>query len=50
MVGVSARDRSKDRGIDMAGIEWFDTPKDLAGSPDIDVFVELVGGEGGRRA
>ena len=47
VTGVSARDRSKDRGFDMSGVSWFDTPEQLAASPDIDVFVELVGGENG---
>ena len=44
---VSARDRTKDRGIDLAGINWFQDPVKLAESPDIDVFVELMGGAGG---
>jgi homoserine dehydrogenase len=44
---VSARDRTKDRGIDLTGINWFQDPVKLAESPDIDVFVELMGGAGG---
>ncbi|MCI5073917.1 homoserine dehydrogenase [Oricola sp.] len=47
VTGVSARSRNKDRGFDMTGIEWFDTPTELAASANIDVFVELVGGENG---
>ncbi len=47
VTGVSARDRNRDRGINLDGIAWFDDPVSLAGSNDIDVFVELVGGEGG---
>jgi homoserine dehydrogenase len=47
ITGVSARDKTKDRGIDVGGIEWFDTPEDLATKGDIDVFVELVGGAEG---
>lgn len=47
VTGVSSRDRTKDRGFDMTGIEWFDTPAELARSGNIDVFVELVGGEDG---
>jgi homoserine dehydrogenase len=51
IVAVSARDRSKDRGIDLSGIEWFDGPVDLAHKADIDVFVELIGGaEGAAQA
>ncbi len=44
-VGVSARSRSKARDID--GATWHDDPVALARSPDIDCFVELIGGESG---
>ncbi|MDX2265386.1 MAG: homoserine dehydrogenase [Hyphomicrobiales bacterium] len=47
VVGVSARSKSKDRGVDLSSFEWFDAPEALAASPHIDVFVELIGGEGG---
>lgn len=47
VVAVSARNRDKDRGIDLAGVTWFDDPSELARSADIDVFVELVGGAEG---
>ena len=47
IVAVTARDRMRDRGIDLAGIEWFDGPVDLAQKADIDVFVELIGGSEG---
>lgn len=46
VVAVSARNRSKNRGHDLSGLTWFDDPVALAKSPDIDVFVELMGGEG----
>ena len=45
-VAVCARDRNRDRGIDLGNAHWFDDPVELARSPGIDVFVELVGGEG----
>jgi len=44
---VSARDRRKDRGVDISSYKWFDDPVALANSDDIDVFVELIGGEEG---
>jgi homoserine dehydrogenase len=44
---VSARSRSRDRGIDISGFEWFDNPVEMASSDTIDVFVELIGGESG---
>ena len=47
VTAVSARDRSRDRGIDLSAIAWFDDPIELAKSGDIDVFVELIGGEDG---
>jgi homoserine dehydrogenase len=51
VVAVSARDRSRDRGLDLLGVAWHDDPIDLARSPDIDVFVEAIGGaEGPARA
>ncbi|MCV0396772.1 MAG: homoserine dehydrogenase [Rhizobiaceae bacterium] len=47
VAAVSARDRSRDRGVDLSAAQWFDDPVDLAKSAYIDVFVELVGGEEG---
>jgi len=46
VVAVTARDRLKKRGHDLAALDWFDDPVALAKSPGIDVFVELMGGEG----
>jgi homoserine dehydrogenase len=45
-VAVSARDRTKKRGHDLTRLRWFDDPVKLAADPQIDVFVELMGGEG----
>lgn len=45
--GVCARDRNKDRGVNLSGAEWFNDPSQLAVSDSIDVFVELIGGEDG---
>ncbi|MCF1462814.1 homoserine dehydrogenase [Agrobacterium vitis] len=44
---VSARDKTRDRGVDLAGIAWFDSPVEMAEKADIDVFVELIGGAEG---
>jgi len=46
VTAVCARDREKRRGVDLSPFAWFDDPRDLARSRDIDVFVELIGGEG----
>jgi homoserine dehydrogenase len=44
---VSARGRDKDRGIDLSSVTWMDDPVALATSTEIDVFVELIGGDEG---
>jgi homoserine dehydrogenase len=35
---VSARDRSRDRGLDLDGVAWFDDPVAMARDADIDVW------------
>jgi homoserine dehydrogenase len=47
IVVVSARDRTKDRGVDLTPYRWVDDMSELATAPDIDVVVELVGGSDG---
>ena len=47
IVAVTARDRMKDRGIDISGYRWIDDMTALATSDDVDVVVELVGGSDG---
>jgi len=47
ITAVSARTRSKDRGIDLTGVAWFDDPVELAKKADADVIVELIGGANG---
>ena len=47
ITAVSARTRGKDRGVDLTGYAWEDDPVNLARRDDVDVFVELVGGEDG---
>jgi homoserine dehydrogenase len=46
LAAVSARTRGKDRGRDLSGVAWHDDPIALARSADIDVFIELIGGDG----
>ncbi|MCK7612071.1 homoserine dehydrogenase [Roseibium sediminicola] len=47
VTAVSARDRSRDRGFDASGFEWFTDPVEMAEKADIDIFVELIGGDNG---
>ena len=44
---VSARDRIKDRGIDISRFAWVDDMNELARREDVDVVVELIGGADG---
>lgn len=44
---VSARNRSKDRGVDLGRYVWQDDPEALATSDNVDLVVELIGGESG---
>ena len=47
VTAVSARDRSRDRGVSTQGLRWYDDPVALAADPAIDVVLELIGGSGG---
>ncbi|MEM9840538.1 MAG: homoserine dehydrogenase [Pseudomonadota bacterium] len=47
VTAVSARNRSRDRGVDISDYEWFDDPVAMAADDSSDVFVELIGGEDG---
>ncbi|MCP5076404.1 MAG: homoserine dehydrogenase [Rhodobacteraceae bacterium] len=47
ITAVSARSRNKDRGVDLSGYDWEDDPVALAKRDDVDVFIELIGGEDG---
>ncbi len=44
---VSARDRRRDRGIDLRDVRWCEDPLTLAADPEIDAIVELIGGSEG---
>ncbi|MFZ4690763.1 MAG: homoserine dehydrogenase [Polymorphobacter sp.] len=47
VTAVSARDRNRDRGIDLSPYAWVDDSGELATRADVDVVVELVGGSDG---
>ena len=47
IVAVSARDRTRDRGIDLSRFEWVDDATALAQRVDVDAVVELIGGADG---
>ncbi len=47
VTAVSARSKSRPRTVDISNLAWFDDPVALAASPDVDLFVELIGGSDG---
>lgn len=47
VTAVSARDRTRDRGMDLSGLRWYDDPVALAGDANVDVVVEVIGGSDG---
>ena len=50
VVAVSSRDKGKDRGVSLDGLDWRDDARELAALPAVDVVVELIGGaEGAAR-
>ena len=47
VAAVSAHDRNRDRSLDLSSFTWYDDPVAMAGSDEIDVLVELIGGDAG---
>jgi homoserine dehydrogenase len=47
VTAVSSRDRTKDRGVPLAGLRWYEDPVALAADPGVDVVVETIGGSDG---
>lgn len=47
IVGVAARSRNRNRPVDVSAYRWFDDAATLAEDPEVDVFVELMGGSDG---
>ncbi|MBU6419887.1 MAG: homoserine dehydrogenase [Proteobacteria bacterium] len=48
VTAVSARDRNRDRGVKLDGLNWHDDAVAMARDPDVDVVVELIGGSDGK--
>ncbi|WOE74857.1 homoserine dehydrogenase [Alterisphingorhabdus coralli] len=44
---ITARDRNKDRGVDLRGYRWVDDMLEMADDPELDIIVELIGGSDG---
>jgi len=47
VVAASARDRRRDRGVDLSAVRWYDAAAAMAADPEIDAVVELIGGADG---
>jgi homoserine dehydrogenase len=50
VTAVSARDRTRDRGVALDGLRWYDDAVALAHDPAVDVVVETIGGTEGPAA
>jgi homoserine dehydrogenase len=46
VVAVTARSKAKKRGVDLRGITWAKNALAIATDPNVDCFVELMGGAG----
>ena len=47
ITAICARDRTRNRDADLSGYAWVDRASDLALRDDVDVVVELIGGDEG---
>ncbi len=47
VTAISSRDQSKDRGVDISGMEWYDNAAEMATQADAHVIVEMIGGSEG---
>lgn len=46
VTAVSARNKFKDRGLNLSDVTFVDNPLELASREDVDVVVEVMGGDG----
>ena len=47
ITAICARDRQKNRDADLSGYDWVECATELATRDDVDVVVELIGGDNG---
>lgn len=47
ITAISARSRHRDRGVDLSAYAWEDDPVALARRDDVDLVIEVIGGENG---
>lgn len=47
VTAVSGRTKTKDRGVSLDGMTWYDNALDLVDDPNVDMVLELIGGSDG---
>ena len=47
ITAISARSRGKNRSVDLSGYDWEDDPVALSRREDVDLVIEVIGGEDG---
>ena len=47
IIGVSAKNKNKQREVQIDRYQWYDNPISLAVNEDADIIIELIGGEDG---
>lgn len=47
ITAVSSRDQSRDRPVDVSSYDWVNDPVEMAKRDDVDVVLEMIGGESG---
>ncbi|MCR9212669.1 MAG: homoserine dehydrogenase [Proteobacteria bacterium] len=47
VTAVSSRDRTKDRGVSLDGMTWYENASDMATDNNVDIILELIGGSDG---
>jgi len=47
VTAVAARDKRRDRGVDLSAVRWYGDAVAMTADPEIDVVIELIGGSDG---
>ena len=47
IIAVSAKSKNKKRKVDISNIDFYDNPLEMASNPNLDLVIELIGGDEG---
>ena len=47
IIAVSAKSKNKKRKVDISNIDFYDDPLEMASNPNLDLVIELIGGDEG---